>query len=49
MSAKVSVICYIYEFTEQIMQNFTIKQITGISRLNNTVKTGYNEPVYTEI
>src|SRR6185437_16049018 len=35
MPAKLSTICYVHESTERITQDFTVKQITGVSRLDD--------------
>ena len=39
MPTKLSTICYVHESTERITQDFTIKQITGVLRLNDNDPT----------
>lgn len=35
MPAKISTMCYIHEFTERLTQEFTVKEITAVARLND--------------
>ena len=35
MPAKIFTICYIHECTERLTQEFTVKEITALSRLND--------------
>ena len=39
MPAKLSTIYYVHESTERITQDFTVKQITGVSRLDDNDPT----------
>ncbi|CAB5195560.1 unnamed protein product [Rhizophagus irregularis] len=35
MPTKISMMCYIHDFTEQLTQEFTVKKIMAIARLND--------------
>ena len=39
MLAKFSTICYVHKSTERITQDFTVKQITGVLRLDDNDPT----------
>ena len=39
MPAKVSAICYVHDCTERLTQDFTIKEITAVYRLDATDAT----------
>ncbi|GBB94781.1 hypothetical protein RclHR1_02410027 [Rhizophagus clarus] len=43
MPAKTSTICYLHDFTERLTQEFTVKEITAVARLddNNLTKIVY--------
>jgi hypothetical protein len=34
MPAKISTMCYIHDFTERLTQEFTVKEITAVARLD---------------
>lgn len=36
MPSKLITICYVYDCTERLTQDFTVKEITGVSRLDET-------------
>ena len=43
MPAKITTICYVYSYKERITEKFTIKEIVGVSRLdeNDPEKVAY--------
>ncbi|RGB26345.1 hypothetical protein C1646_770537 [Rhizophagus diaphanus] len=46
MPAKISTMCYIHKFTERLTQEFTIKEITAVARLNDDDLTKIVLPDY---
>ncbi|GBB96021.1 hypothetical protein RclHR1_26640001 [Rhizophagus clarus] len=39
MPAKISTICYLHDFTEWLTQEFTVKEITAVARLDDNDPT----------
>ena len=35
MPAKISTVCYVHEATERLTQEYTVKEITAVSRLDD--------------
>ena len=35
MPAKIFTVCYVYEATERLTQEYTVKEITAVSRLDD--------------